>query len=147
MRPFAILLGLVLLAAGPAARADEDDPEPPGGGREFVKLKGKWTVIRVILGGREVNPPRPISYTFESGKVTTEFGTQKRTTRVKLDARKRPATIEFIPQGAAKGQVSIYQIERGELKIASAPAKGEKTTPTSFDGRTGTVLVLTREKK
>src|SRR5262245_38320344 len=104
------LLSLVGLAAVAAPGADPD-PEPPDGGKaELKKLKGEWTVTSAVFGGREMKAPPGMTYTFDGDKLTrtTPFGKavdgRKQTFKVKLDTKKKPHTIELIPEGKAKGQ-------------------------------------------
>src|SRR5262245_65809988 len=102
-------LALCALAAL-AGRAD--DPEPPGGmTAELKKLKGTWTVTRALFGKRELKAPPGMTYTFDGEKLTRSLppfgkvGKGDRTVKykVKLTTKKKPYTIEMIPEGAKTG--------------------------------------------
>ena len=56
---------LILLACVAGVGAEEVDPEPPAGGPELRQLKGTWTVTKVMFKGKELKPPRAMTYTFE----------------------------------------------------------------------------------
>lgn len=144
----ALALSLVLLVAAAAARGD-DDPEPPGGSSGLGKLRGTWTVTKLMLKGKEMTAPRSMTYTFEGAKLTTTIGTTKRTMKVKVNTAKTPHTIELTPEGGQAAREGIFKVDGDELRIALPTAgKGVKgATPTTFDGTTGSVLILTREKK
>jgi uncharacterized protein (TIGR03067 family) len=138
---------VLTLALAPLASRGEDDPEPPGGSAELRKLKGTWTVSRRIIGGKESKPPRQITYTFEGDKLTLDSGLgKKQTSKVKIDTKKRPFAIELTLEGTNTVRVGIYKIEKGELFLALVSAKAPKP-PTTFDGTTGSVMVLTQDKK
>jgi uncharacterized protein (TIGR03067 family) len=147
MRAFVSLPLLLMLSLPPLAlRADETDPEPPGSDAgELRKLKGTWTVSRAIIGGKEAKPPLRITYTFEGSKVTVNSG-RLTTMKVKIDTKKKPFTIELTPDGSNAPRPGIYKIEKGELFLALGSATRGKA-PTTFDGQTGSVMVLTQDKK
>jgi uncharacterized protein (TIGR03067 family) len=162
MRTAAVLLALCALAALAGRAAD---PEPPGDAKaELKKLKGTWTVTKAVFGGREAKAPPGMTYTlmtytFDGDKLTrtTPFGKvytndkgkgideRKQAYKVKIDTKKKPYTIEMIPEGKDKGQVGIFKVEKGELHLATGRVKGQ--VPADFKGADVAVMVMARKKK
>ena len=155
-----VLLALCALAAA-AVRAD--DPEPPDDVKaELKKLQGTWTVTKIRDGTRETKPLTGLTFTFDGDKLlTTQIGLTKRKTKdkydlkesfkVKIDAKKKPHTIDLVPDGKGIGMVGIYKIEKGELYIARGlpgPGKAAKAPerPKDFEGEGVLVYVMTRQK-
>src|SRR5262245_2815583 len=70
------LLALCRLAAA-AGRADDPDPEPPGAKAELEKLKGTWTLTKILAGTRrgggvvmtEVTRRGGMTFTFDGEKL------------------------------------------------------------------------------
>jgi len=159
MRTAAVLLALCGVAAL-AGRADDPDPEPPGGAKaELRKLKGTWTVTKTVWQGREVKARPGLTYTFDGDKLTKavpalaagkiKAKALKQTYKVKIDAKKEPHAIELIPDGGGAGQAGVYKIEKGQLHLATGrPGRGAKgaVAPKDFSGDAGPVFVMTREK-
>jgi uncharacterized protein (TIGR03067 family) len=153
----------VLLALGGlavlAARADDPDPEPPGGANaELRKLKGTWTVTKAVFNKREIKAPPGLSYTFEGNKLTRTMplgklkvnvkgkGDNKQTYKVKIDTKKKPYKIEMTPDGGGKAMSGIFKIEKDELFLVTSRGKDGKA-PEDFTGVTAPVMVMTKEKK
>jgi uncharacterized protein (TIGR03067 family) len=153
-------LALCALAAL-AGRADE--AEPPGEKAELKKLQGTWKVTKVLLGTREAEPRNVMTWTFDGDKlVSTTTGTaagrgkfeDKWTYKVKIDTKKKPHTIELVPEQdkfVRKGvaMAGIYKIEKGELYLArlAGRAKAAKPlgTPKDFKDKDAAVYVMKRE--
>jgi uncharacterized protein (TIGR03067 family) len=164
MRKTTIALLALCALAGAAGRAADPDPEPPGGANaELRKLKGKWTVTKVLSGTRELKLSPEMTFTFDGDKLTrsTSLGKPKGNVkgkversvkyRVKIDTKKKPHTIEMIPEDGKNGPVGIYKIEKGELYLALGRPTGPKgktvyVAPKDFKGEAGPVYVMTREK-
>ena len=148
-RAAAFALALCLLCAS-HARAD-DDPEPPGKGDTLLRqLKGKWTVTRRVLQGRETKGGATLTYEFDGDKVTVVTGNMKYTAKVKVDAKKKPAVLELTREGAKAPTRSGFKIEKGELYLVPAVSKkglGEEKEEDVFKGETRPLMVLKREKK
>jgi uncharacterized protein (TIGR03067 family) len=138
---------LILLSCVTGVRTEEIDPEPPGGGAELRKLRGTWKVTKLLVEGKEVSSPLTMTYTIEGEKLTVDNGTQKWTMKVKIDSKKKPFVIEMIHDKAKTSQASHYQIEKGEWRIAVGSASKGGKAPTAFDGASGPVLVLMRQKQ
>jgi uncharacterized protein (TIGR03067 family) len=153
------LLGLCALAAL-GGRADDPDPEPPGGGQaELKKLKGTWTVTKILAGNREVKLSSTTTFTFDGDKLTrtTSLAKAKKKAerslkyKVKLDTKKQPHRIELVPDNGKNSQVGIYKIEKGQLHFAPGRPTGKNgnisyVVPRDFKGEQGPVYVMTREK-
>jgi uncharacterized protein (TIGR03067 family) len=144
----AFALALCLLCAS-HARAD-DDPEPPDkGGALLRQLKGKWTVTRRVLRGKETKGGGTLTYEFDGDKVTVDTGSMKYTATVKVDAKKKPAVLELTREGAKAPTRSEFKIEKGELYLVPVPKYGlgvvEKEED-AFKGETRPLMVLKREK-
>jgi hypothetical protein len=82
---------------------------------------------------------------------TALHGSRGKHNKVKIDTKRRPHTIELVPLGAARGQVGVYKIEKGELYLTTGRTKGGKNargvvTPKDFSGDDAPVYVMTREK-
>jgi uncharacterized protein (TIGR03067 family) len=140
------VLALCALAAL-AGRAADPDPEPPGGAAELKKLQGTWAVTKMLAKGDEFEPRAGMTYTFDGDKLTrarpvTGRGGLKQTFKVKLDTRRRPHTIELIPEGADKGQTGVYKLVKGELYLAMGTARA----PADLSGKGAPVLVMKRVK-
>jgi uncharacterized protein (TIGR03067 family) len=141
------LLALCALAAL-AGRADDPDPEPPATAKaELAKLKGTWTVTKSLAGKRELKMPPGLTYTFDGDKLTRETASgkakgSKQTYKVKIDTKRRPHTIELVPESGKRGPVGIYKIEKGELSLAW----GGRKAPADLSGQGAPVLVLKRLK-
>jgi uncharacterized protein (TIGR03067 family) len=136
---------LCLLAVA-IARADGPDPEPPSDG--LTALKGTWKLDRMILK-EEVKPlPAEVTFTFAGDKLTRvrpaargkAKGPEK--LRVKIDTKKKPATIELIPEGGERGTVGIYKIEKDELFLAQTDGN-----PADCSGDEVPVSVMKRVKE
>jgi len=146
MRTFALSI-LVLALAGGWARTEEDvDPEPQTGG--LSQLRGKWVVSRMIFSGKDGKTSAG-SYTFEGNKVTVQSGKLTYTATVKIDTRKKPATLELIRDELKSTRTMPFKVENGELFLAIPAFKGGDGNPKAedFSGESRPVMVLTREKK
>lgn len=141
--PLFFVLALPVLAGD-----DKDDPEPPGSSAGILrKLKGSWTVSHAIFKGKDVKPPKNMTYLFDGDKMTIDTGLGKgQAKKVKIDARKRPFAITLTMEGSDRAQEGIFKFEKGQLYLALSSPKSAKA-PTTFDGESGPVLVLTPVKK
>jgi hypothetical protein len=143
MRTFA--LAVALLAVAGLARADDDDPEPPGSA-SLRKLMGKWVSVRRIAKGEEMAYTQ-LSYAFEKDKVTSSSGNGKlvRTMTLKVD-KKRSDVIEMTGENVkVKTTRFFFKIEKGELFLTPTRSTDPKAKP-DFTGGTGTVMILKKEK-
>src|SRR5690242_14795750 len=116
MRTFALAVALLTVAA--SCRADDVDPEPPGGAAALRKLQGEWQSVRRVFNGKETNYPNA-TYTFKKDKVTYALGKgTPREMKLKPDS-KRPDAFA-LDQGNAKLMSAphyFFKIEKGELYL------------------------------
>jgi uncharacterized protein (TIGR03067 family) len=141
-RAAAFTLAMCLLGAS-HARAD-DDPEPPGkGGALLRELKGKWAVVRSVANGREGKGVR-VTYEFDGDKLILDNGRAKAVFKVRVDARQKPAVLERTADGK-KTVTQFFKIDKGELYLAGD--LGEGKADKDFSGKSGSIVVMKREKK
>jgi uncharacterized protein (TIGR03067 family) len=147
-RAFVVALALSVFVV--AARADDDDPEPPGGS-SLRALRGKWTVTRRIFRGKEMKTnAAAATYEFDGDKVTVDTGKLHYVAKVKVDAKKKPATLELSRDDAKGPSKMAFKIEKGELYLALTPPNGglgDVKGEDVFKGETRPLMVLKREKK
>jgi uncharacterized protein (TIGR03067 family) len=146
----AFLVALALSVFAVAARADDDDPEPPGGS-SLRALRGKWTVTRRVFRGKEMKTSAATAtYEFDGAKVTVDTGKLHYTAKVKVDAKKKPAMLELSRDDTNGTSKMAFKIDKGELYLALTPPKGvggEVKEEDVFKGETRPLMVLKREKK
>src|SRR5262245_37060315 len=141
MRRFALLLGMLILAAAPG-RAN-DDPEPPGGG-DARKLLGKWTASRMLYDLKPSKTP-VATYTFERDRFSQSSAAGTYRGKLKIDAKTKPIMLELKYDDPKVTSRVAVKIEKGELFIALRP--GDDPKRVDFTGADGPVLVLTPQKK
>src|SRR5947208_2139391 len=89
-----LIVVLALSAVAVAARAEDVDPEPPGGGRAVLrKLSGKWAVTHRTFKGRELKSSITPTYAFDGDKVTMDNGRLNYVAKVKIDAKAKPPVL------------------------------------------------------
>jgi len=140
---------LLLLGSACLARAEDDDPEPPGA-PDGKKLQGTWDVVKALKGGKDDTQElknRGAYLVIEKNKFTFHEGRggQPENMTVTFDARKRPAHMDVRNPRGRETVRAIYKLEKGRLSIAFD--EGDER-PKSFD-KAGGLLVLERrvEKK
>jgi uncharacterized protein (TIGR03067 family) len=138
---------MVLFALVPlAVRADETDPEPPGGKALLGKLAGKWTVTKMVTKGAERKPPAGFTYTFEKDRVTYDLGGRlNRVMKCEPDPKRRDV-LTMTPEGSKVANRYFFKIEKDTLFLALDRSNDPRAKP-DFTGNTGQVLVLAKEKK
>ena len=140
------LVVLALFVLSPLLARADDDPEPPGkGGPVLRKLRGKWTVTRMISKGKELKTPKsaPV-YVFDGDKVTYEGGKLTYSAKVKVDAKSKVHVLEMTREDTKTTRKMAFKIEKEELFLAVSVGD---LTKEDFSGETGVVMVLRREKK
>jgi hypothetical protein len=143
----AVILVLALSVLAVAARADDVDPEPPGGNVHLRKLRGKWVVESYFP---KVGKPMPIvgSYEFVGDKVTIDNGTKQYVAKVKVSSKNDLVTLRLTPVGLKTSTVHAFKIEKGKLYLAPAqPWKAKQTAEDVFRGKNGPVKILARAKE
>jgi len=142
MRKLAILLlfGVPLLV--PPVWGD-DDPEPPGKGKELL---GNWVVVKVVGKGPGGPVPNDLMLTFEKDKMVVNVGDRdKLTHKYVIDAKKKPPHIDFTDGNSGKKIEGIYKIDKGELYLCIGEATNRR--PANFDGKEEPVIVMKRQQK
>ncbi|HXG10193.1 MAG TPA: TIGR03067 domain-containing protein [Gemmataceae bacterium] len=124
MRPQWLLL---ITAAGLAAGAQEPDPDR----RDLDRLQGTWRVVSLVADGKPV-PAEAIArarFVFQGKKLMTQEGDKKISEGfVRLDSRRKPATIEISPEWLperGKTTRGIYAFEGDVLKLVLSPVGEE----------------------
>lgn len=141
-------LTLLLLATFSLAQGKSDS--------DLKQMAGTWKMVAEEFGGnkltdemvKDVNAKLIVKTdTFES-----HFGGKKvNSGKIKLDATKKPKTLDVIVQeGRGKGKTmkGIYKYEAGKLIVCFATMKADR--PTKFETKAGVENVLItyeREKK
>jgi uncharacterized protein (TIGR03067 family) len=146
MKHCTLLLATILLIVGAA-------PQEDANAVDLKKMQGDWVVVSMVKDGTKI-PDDDAQALFRSMKDNTY--TITRYTRViskgtfKIDATKKPKTIDATPAGPAdKAQpvLGIYELSADTLKICSAPPGKER--PTTFEAKEGsehTMIIWQREK-
>ena len=141
------LLAALLLIVGAA-------PKDDASAMDLKKMQGDWVVISMIKDGTRI-PDDDAQALFRTVKDDTY--TVSRFSKVvgkgnfKIDATKKPKTIDSTPAGPAdKAPVihGIYELKGDTLKTCNAPPGKER--PTNFEAKEGsehTMILWQREKK
>jgi uncharacterized protein (TIGR03067 family) len=122
------------------ARTAKDQDKKAGNKEAKAKqgieeLRGVWSVESFEYKGRR-KPAGPYAYTFDGERFafTTKGGKELYKGAVRLDAAKRPRTIDLtVTEGEGKGEcrLGIYEIDGDTLKMAFRP--GGKVRPTELE--------------
>ncbi len=134
-----LTLTVPLLAADPAAKGT-------------AKLEGTWSVVSAEHNGTKIpaDQAKAVKFVITADKFKIDHNGDKHEADYKLDATKKPATIDVTPQdGPDKGKTAygIYALNGGELKICFAKPGSDR--PTEFASKADsetTLIVLKREK-
>lgn len=108
---------------------------------ELQRHQGTWVVTRAVFDGQETEPEvaRSIRRVVEGDHVVwRRDGKSFAGTRIELDARREPATIDVIPDGGAnrgRRAPGIYRLDGDTLTICMAPPDGER--PEAFEAPAG----------
>ncbi len=140
MKTFALLLGLAA-CAGLTARAADDK----------LDIAGKYTLVAGKKNGADVDEKsKKAAYTVTADQFTIAGGEFKFVMAYKLDASKKPATIDMEIQEGPEGSkgtkaAGIVELKGDVLKLAYTLDKDKR--PKEFDGKTGFYMELKKEKK
>jgi uncharacterized protein (TIGR03067 family) len=114
------------------------------------ELEGTWQVTKIVSDGKEV-PEEKIKeakFVFKAGKLTmTRGGEEQEKFDYKIDAAKKPKTIDLIEKDATAA--GIYKFDGDNLTIC-LPKRGSKDRPTEFKAEKGSdasVITLKRVKE
>jgi uncharacterized protein (TIGR03067 family) len=147
-----IAVGLLALTLGAVAAPDKEKKEDKD---DLKKMEGEWQVTAWEQGGNSL-PAEAVegsTWTVKGDKYTFVMGNNTEEGTFKLDAGKKPPTIDLdIMSGNCKGnnQVGIYKVE-GDTITFCFNRPGATGRPTEFksteDGDTFIVATLKRKKK
>jgi uncharacterized protein (TIGR03067 family) len=141
-----VLLALAVTFAAPGLK---DPPKDPSG------LVGDWVYEKIMIaGGDGPDPPKGLTMTFTpDGMTAVHSGSEKpRFTPYKVDPKKDPPEIDFVPSPTSPGtpvRYGIYRIDGDTLTLCVTD--GDNTTrPAAFEpppGTQGGMITLKRVKK
>ena len=143
----AAVFGLVALAPVGAAPKTKDEPKDA-----LKAFEGEWRFVSWESNGTEL--PKEFldghKWTVKGDKYAFSGGDQSEEGTIKLDADKKPTTIDLdITSGNDKGkqQVGIYKVEKDGITLCLA-RPGEKDRPTEFSGAgdKGHILIVIKKK-
>jgi uncharacterized protein (TIGR03067 family) len=115
MKRFAVAFGLMAFAIGGILAADE---------KGLKELEGTYKLVHAERDGKAAEKALTDSatVTIQGDELVVAFvGDDKKTSKIKVNAEAKPATIELTPQdGKDKGKTfpGIYKIEKGEVTLA-----------------------------
>jgi uncharacterized protein (TIGR03067 family) len=144
MKKMAMLVAVVLMSAGVMA---QDAKKPVD--KAFAPLQGTWTITTYNgqstdgMGGTSALVVKDDKYQ----QVTS--GTVDETGSLKLDATKKPMTIDLIIEtgnDAGKLQLGIIEVTGDTMKV-KLNAPGATPRPTSFEAEEGQILVTATRAK
>ena len=142
MRRF-VLAVLVLALPFLAARAADDDPEPPAAGAG--KLVGEWELSEIKAKGIAIPVPDGAKMTFtfkKNGTLSSSGQGQQKDGKWKVNGKKSPKELDMTDGNMTTG--AIYKLEKDVLTIgASQPGNGR---PKDFASAEAT-MVFKRKKK
>jgi uncharacterized protein (TIGR03067 family) len=139
------LLTTVLIVAAPAPADDKKKDEE--------KIQGNWTVVSLVHGGTGApdEEVKKFKFTIKDDTITINDGKKDEKATFKLDATKKPKTIDITPDPKDKGEMvpGIYELKDDELKICFTKG-GKGGRPSEFVSKAGSdysLVILKREKK
>ena len=142
----------LLFAIGFLVAADE--PKSDANKKDLERLQGDWAAVSIISDGHKV-PDDDVQSLFRTTKDDqyTVFLFRKVIGKgtIKIDATKKPKTVDFLPaSAAAKNQpmLGIYDFDGDAWKVCYALSGRER--PKEFAAKEGsghTLAVWEREKK
>jgi len=132
-----------LLAGGIHAQGTDKDVE---------KMQGTWKVVAAERDGKK--PPdddlKAFRFTFKGDKLILKNGDKEQEATYKLDASKKPKTIDIVRKVGDKMETipGIYQFDGDDLKLCAAGEPG-KERPKEFATKAGAgvgLMLLKRDK-
>ena len=139
-------LGVVVIGLLIAA----DDAKKDDTMKDKESLKGTWIVQSSERDGQADEGSKDATVTFDGDSVTVVTKDKEQKATFKLDASKKPKTIDFTPSEESekdKVVLGIYSLDKDELKVCFSKPGEER--PTEFSGKEGTghhLIVLKRKK-
>lgn len=106
-------LGMLLTFAGFVLADDKD----------LKELEGNYSVASLQLSGKVLSKEdaQKTKVRFKGDMLSITIGGQEKATQIKVDASKKPHTIDITPnEGPDKGKtyLGIYKIEKNEVTLA-----------------------------
>ncbi|MBY0527653.1 MAG: TIGR03067 domain-containing protein [Gemmataceae bacterium] len=129
---------VVLLLGAQAAPKDEE------------KFEGSWTVTAAEKRGKKVDEDelKKMKITIKGSTISIGDGKRDESAEFKLDATKKPKTMDIIPGKEDKPVLGIYDLDGDTLKMCWARPGGERPSKFATDADSNTfLLVLKRAKK
>ena len=134
-------LGFVILLCGPTAAEEKKD--------DAKAMNGLWNVEKATFRGTDATDAfKEAKLTITDGKYSVEFSGQTDEGTLKLDATKKPKTMDVLcTEGPNKGKTfpSIYELDGDTLKICYT-LEG-KDRPAGFESKEGTETLLVTYKR
>ena len=134
-------LGFVILLCGPTAAEEKKD--------DAKAMNGLWTVEKAIFKGKDATDLfKEAKLTITDGKYSVDFAGTKDEGTLKIDADKKPKTIDIIgTEGPNKDKTipSIYELDGDILKICYT-LEG-KDRPAAFESKEGTETLFVTYKR
>jgi uncharacterized protein (TIGR03067 family) len=129
-----------------ASTALADDPKQPD-----AKLEGTWALASLEVNGQKVSEETltNATITIKGNKYTFKIQDQSEDGTLKVDASKKPATIDLdILSGESKGkkQLGIYEVDDKSFKICLTEP-GNETRPKEIRANEGSGQLLFVFKK
>ena len=131
-----------------------DAPKDDASAQDLKKMQGDWVVVSMVADGMKV-PDDDAQVFFRTVKddkyAVTRYNKKAGQGTIKLDATKKPRTIDSTPDGPAdkvKPILGIYEFDGDLLRICNS--RPGKDRPTDFEAKEGsehTCIVWQREKK
>ena len=118
------------------------------------ELDGTWVVESVVRDPKEKGAREGKSFrVMIPGEAVVVEAAQKDTIlgtlAIKLDAAKKPKSVEITPEGEKEAVLAIYELEGDTLKVCWGPLE-KKEAPTQFSAKPGSrqsVVTLKRKKQ
>jgi uncharacterized protein (TIGR03067 family) len=145
-----LLSAVLLLAAGHAAA---DDPEPARNSKKVLeKLQGEWKMESMEVRGKAAPDKLRERYrlTIEKDQWVLKLGDPATSgSTIKIDASKKPMTIDLSGKGKGKGLGGsfrgIIKLEGDVLTFCRVPAS--QPYPTKFESSDTTTLIVWKRVK
>ena len=136
-----VVIGLLIAA---------DDAKKDDTLRDKERLQGTWIIQSSERDGQVDETIKDDTVTFDGDSVTVMTKDKEQKATFKLDATKKPKTIDFTPSEEGEKDkivLGIYSLDKDELRVCFTKAGGER--PTEFSAKEGTghhLIVLKRKK-
>jgi uncharacterized protein (TIGR03067 family) len=139
------ITGLLWMAIGAAAQSDDS-------AKDLKLMQGTWTGNFIEAGGKPLPDKEKavkVKLVLKADKYTVFLDDTKYTEgHIKLDAGKKPRTIDALPaDGPNKGMVQpgIYALEGDEMRVLFSRPGTER--PSAFKTKEGTEQMLASYKR